>query len=241
MLEKYLSIVALVFIRYWIVAYGYYLISWKLLSHKIKKFRVNLNQPFEGQLRYEVIFSLITTLIFAVGGTFFIAAKQNQWGLIYHDFNDFGLPYWIFSVIAMLLINDVYFYWTHRWLHSSFLFFKVHYVHHKSRVTTPMTSQSFHFFESLVNVFVVLLFPFILPIHPSAYITFTFIAFLNNVYGHGNYDFVVDRWKDRFPFKYLNSPSVHGYHHAKINGNFGLYTNVWDRLHGTFVNPKKST
>lgn len=104
----------------------------------------------------------------------------------------------------MLLLNDVYFYWCHRWLHRRGNFGRFHSVHHRSKVTTPWTSQSFHWFETAINVLIAILFPYLFPLHPAAYVIFSFIAFLNNVYGHGNYS---------------------------------LYTNIWDRLHKTYIPP----
>lgn len=238
LLTKYLTIITAITIRYWVIAGGYYLIAWKWLDRFLIGFRVNLKQPFNGQQKFEIYQSFLTTIIFGLAGTAFIYFKDNGFGLIYFDIQEYGRPYWYFSIFLMLLINDIYFYWTHRLLHAPKLFSRAHYIHHKSRVTTPLTSQSFHAIESFINVLVVVPFPFLFPIHPSAYITFTFLAFLNNAYGHGNYDFVPNAWKNKAPFKYLNSPTVHGFHHSNVHGNYGLYTNIWDRIHGTYIEPK---
>ena len=237
LVTKYLTIVGILSLRYLIVAGGYYLLTWKLLKKHIGSFLVNPRVPFQGQERFELKYAIITTLIFGFGGLHFYGAKEFGLGFIYKDVAEYGWGYWWFSLFAMLLLNDVYFYWTHRALHIKSLFSRYHSIHHKSRVTTPLTSQSFHAVETAMNTLIAILFPYIMPIHPTAYIAFTIVAFLNNVYGHSNYDWVQAPLRNYVPFSLLNSPSVHGLHHEKVHGNYGLYTNIWDRLHGTYVDP----
>ncbi|MBK9295204.1 MAG: sterol desaturase family protein [Oligoflexia bacterium] len=122
-------------------------------------------------------------------------------------------------------------------MHWPLLYKKVHSIHYLSRQTTPLTSHSFHAVETLVNMSVVFLIPFIIPLHISAYAIFTTLAVLNNVYGHSGYEFWPKSWVLKFPLNLLNLPSVHSWHHEKVNGNFGLYTTIWDRLFGTYKKP----
>lgn len=238
-IPKYLIVVAILGARYLIVAGGYYVLTWKLLNRRIQRFLVNARPPFAGQIGFELKYGALTTLIFGLGGVHFYLAKEHGLGLIYKNVSDYGWTYWWISLAAMLLLNDVYFYWTHRLLHHKALFSRFHTVHHRSRVTTPLTSQSFHGVETALHTLIAILFPYILPIHPTAYLAFTIIAFLNNVYGHSNFDWIQAPLRNYVPFSLLNSPSVHGCHHEKVHGNFGLYTNIWDRLHGTYIDPHK--
>ncbi|MBC7742543.1 MAG: sterol desaturase family protein [Bdellovibrionaceae bacterium] len=203
-------------------------------SHKTV---VNANPRFKKQIPFEIKQSLVTVFIFALGGLNFVFAKEARVSQIYFDVHEYGWAYFVFSIFLMLMVNDIYFYWTHRLLHRRRFFGKYHSIHHRSKVTTPWTSQSFHWVESVINVFIAVLFPYMFPLHPTAYIIFTFVAFINNVYGHGNHDFVPVSFRNRTPFNLLNSPSIHGYHHENVTGNYGLYTNIWDRLHGTYINP----
>lgn len=234
---KYLTIVGILSLRYLLIAGGYYLLTWKVLKKHIGRFLVNPRAPFQGQERFEIKYAIITTLIFGFGGVNFYFAKELGLGLIYKEISDYGWGYWWFSLFAMIVLNDVYFYWTHRALHIKTLFSRYHSIHHRSRVTTPLTSQSFHAVETFINIVIAILFPYIMPLHPTAYLAFTAVAFLNNVYGHSNYDWVQAPLRNYVPFSLLNSPSVHGLHHDRVHGNYGLYTNIWDRLHGTYVDP----
>lgn len=236
-IEKYLTIVAILAARYAIIAGGYYLATWITLKKRLTGFVVNSQAIFRGQIAFELKYALLTTLIFGLGGLNFYLAKEHQLGLVYMDIDLYGWGYFYFSIFLMVALNDIYFYWTHRLLHLKPLFSRFHVIHHRSRVTTPLTSQSFHAVETVINVLIAVAFPFMFPIHPKAYLAFTFIAFFNNVYGHGNYDWIREPLRSKFPFNLLNSPTVHGFHHSNVQGNYGLYTNVWDRLHGTYINP----
>lgn len=236
-IEKYLSIVAILTARYVIVAGGYYFATWVAFKKQISRFLVNSQALFPGQIGFELKYAALTTLIFGLGGLNFYVAKEQGLGFVYLEVEKFGWTYFYVSIFLMVMLNDVYFYWTHRLLHWKPLFSKYHYIHHRSRITTPLTSQSFHAVETVINVLVAVAFPFLFPIHPKAYVIFTFIAFFNNVYGHGNYDWIREPLRSKFPFNLLNSPTVHGFHHSNVNGNYGLYTNIWDRLHGTYIDP----
>ena len=233
---KYLFFIAMISIRYLVVAGLFFYFTQKLWAQRTRTAMVNSKPQFKGQLNHELKFSMVTVLIFALGGLNFIFAKESHWGLIYTDIGEWGMGYFIFSIFLMLILHDWYFYWTHRWLHRKENFGRFHSVHHRSKVTTPFTSQSFHWVESFINMGPSLIFPFIFPLHPTAYIIFTIVAFAYNVYGHGNYDFLPKRWRNHALFRWINSPSNHGYHHDQINGNYGFYTTIWDRAHGTYVN-----
>ncbi len=237
LLEKYFTIVGILAARYVIIAGGYYFTTWVAFKNRLMGFLVNSQSVFRGQIGFELKYALLTTFIFGLGGLNFYIAKEKNLGLVYLDVATYGWSYFYLSIFLMVLINDVYFYWTHRMLHLKPLFSRYHVIHHRSRVTTPLTSQSFHAFETVINVLVAVAFPFMFPIHPKAYLVFTFIAFINNVYGHGNYDWIREPLRSKFPFNLLNSPTVHGFHHSNVHGNYGLYTNIWDRLHGTYINP----
>jgi lathosterol oxidase len=236
-LSKYLIAFAVLGTRYLVIAGGYYLLTWKALKRFIWRFVVNPAEPFEGQIRFELKYGALTTLIFSFSSIHFSLAEEYELGFVYENISDYGWSYWWFSVFLMLILHDLYFYWTHRLLHKKIFFSRFHNVHHRSRVTTPLTSQSFHGFETVVNTFIAIAFPYILPLHPTAYLAFHIIAFLNNVYGHSNYDWIQAPLRNYAPFSLLNSPSVHGLHHQKAHGNYGLYTTIWDRLHGTYINP----
>ncbi len=135
--------------------------------------------------------------------------------------------------IALLVLNDVWFYATHRLLHSEWLFKHVHSVHHRSVDVSPFTSYSFHPVEALLLtawlVPVVLLFPIPLPLLGAMQL----VGLFNNINAHLGYE-LQPRWFIRVPpFSWLTSSTFHNLHHAQVKGNYGLMLRVWDRVFAT--------
>lgn len=238
-LAAYVFYTLFVGIRYIVIAMGAYWILWKVLPKFIENKKIVKDPLPVGQKRREVFYALTSVLIFAGGGLVNLFISDKKWGLYYSHIQDFGWGYWVFSIFAMLAISEIHFYFFHRLLHTPFLYKKIHAVHHMSRQTTPMTSQAFSPAESLVNISVVFIIPFVIPLHISAYLVFANLAFLYNVYGHCGYEFWPKSWMQKVPFKYLNTSTAHSWHHQKVNGNYGLYVTILDRLFGTFRDPYK--
>eukprot|EP00002_Diphylleia_rotans_P018242 TRINITY_DN3537_c0_g1_i2.p1 TRINITY_DN3537_c0_g1~~TRINITY_DN3537_c0_g1_i2.p1 ORF type:complete len:287 (+),score=57.07 TRINITY_DN3537_c0_g1_i2:44-904(+) len=129
-------------------------------------------------------------------------------------------------IVLAMLWADTHFYFTHRLLHTKWLFQKIHIVHHRSRLVNPFSGLSFHPIEAviyfsaqaiylaypmhIVNVYAIKLGLSILPI--------------NGHLGHG--------------FRSVR-PLVGGYHHhlhhtlKNVNYGAALGPSIWDVLLGT--------
>lgn len=237
-LGTYFYFVFLITARFLVIAVGaFYLL--KLFSRfaLIEKMKLVKSSLPKGQLKREALYSMSTIFIFSMGGVFNFYVNNKGWGKYYPQIQDYGWTYWWFTVGLMIVLNDLHFYLTHRLLHWGPLYKKIHVVHHLSKQTTAITSHAFHPVEALISMSIAFIIPFIFPLHISAYITFTTLALLNNVYGHCGFEFWPKKWIRSFPLNALNTSTVHSWHHEKSNGNFGLYTTLWDKLFGTYKNP----
>ncbi|MEO0755212.1 MAG: sterol desaturase family protein, partial [Pseudomonadota bacterium] len=86
-----------------------------------------------------------------------------------------------------------------------------------------------------IAIFVVLI--VIMPLHVTALLVAGFLSLIYNVYGHLGYE-VMPRFVARSPIgSWLNTSAYHNQHHRTYRYNYGLYTVIWDRLHGT-LHPK---
>lgn len=54
-----------------------------------------------------------------------------------------------------------------------------------------------------------------------------------NVYGHLGYELYPRGFNKTWIGKYVNTSVAHNQHHHKFQGNYGLYTLIWDRVFGT--------
>lgn len=204
---------------------------WKdnpLLSRKIQPgFVARLHQWRE--LRY----SLSSIGIFSLNGTAIYLLIEQGWTLVYFDANQFGAFYWLFSLAAITLAHDAYFYWTHRLMHLPLLFRAFHHVHHRSKSPSPLAAYAFAPAEAVVQALFLTIIIFLLPLHPSAIFAFVFFMTVRNVLGHSGYEL--------FPAGTLNHPVLrfstththHDLHHSAGGHNFGLYFTWWDRWLGT--------
>ena len=68
-------------------------------------------------MRAEIKWSLLTSIIFAVTGTFMVYAWQEGIAPVYYRIGDYGYAYFVFSIFLLMFLQDTYFYFMHRWVH----------------------------------------------------------------------------------------------------------------------------
>jgi sterol desaturase/sphingolipid hydroxylase (fatty acid hydroxylase superfamily) len=195
--------------------------------------RVSRREPTGGQVRREVLHSLRSIALFGLvtGAVVFAAASGRT--RLYYRVGEYGWGWLVFSVPVMVLLHDSYFYWTHRLMHHRLLFRLVHRTHHLSTSPTPWAAYAFGPAEALVQAGIGPLIAFTIPTHPAAFAAFMAWQVAFNVLGHCGHE-VFPRWFLRSGAgAVLNSVTHHTLHHEKLNANFGLYFNFWDRLLGT--------
>jgi sterol desaturase/sphingolipid hydroxylase (fatty acid hydroxylase superfamily) len=137
------------------------------------------------------------------------------------------------SIVVGLLLHDTYFYWTHRLLHSGWLFRRWHAEHHKSHNPSAWTAYSFSVPEAAVQGLFIPLYFFAVPVPHGAGVPFVAVALVINALGHCGIEFtprvaVSHRW-----LGWLTGAVHHDIHHARSCSNYGLYFRFWDRLMGT--------
>lgn len=178
-----------------------------------------------GQLRHEFLQSGMSILIFGLGMIFPWGLIQLGWASFHHDASGLRI---CLEILALLIWNDVHFWINHRLLHTRWLR-RYHLPHHRSVVTTPFSTYSFHPIEALMLGNVILL--------PMVVHDFSFWALFSvplfslffNCIGHANYDFV-----PRVGYGHWFAASRrHHLHHACYNGNYGFQFTFMDRLFRT--------
>ena len=150
-------------------------------------------------------------------------------------------PVWryLVDIVAILLVFDFMYYWTHRLLfHGKFLR-KVHSLHHQARKPTFIDSQYVHPIETLIGLGLFLVsIPIVAwvggqPVNAFAAmiatLVFTQLNTLNHVYTDLPHQ----------PYKAVNYiTGVHAAHHVDMNqGNFATLTMFYDWIFGTYEKP----
>ncbi|WP_223145910.1 sterol desaturase family protein [Iodobacter fluviatilis] len=179
-----------------------------------------------AQKRKEIMLSMLTIFLFGTGMVFPWGLLQLGWARLatYAPPIQLGI-----EIITLIIWNEIHFYINHRLLHTPWLK-RFHLPHHRSIITTPWSTYSFHPVEAIMlgNVIMLPMLVHDFSIYSLAAVPIFSIVF-NNI-GHSNYDFLPDADHDRW---WLNGARRHHLHHACYQGNYGFMFPFMDRLLGT--------
>lgn len=172
--------------------------------------------------------SLVSLVFFAFFIALTLESYRRGWVMVSEDVSLKGAIH----LLLMLMVHDTYFYWTHRWFHSSKVYPVVHEAHHRSRQPTYWTSFAFHPWEAIIQAIALPLLAFAFYLEWWSIGVFlsimTFMGFINHL-GHEFYP----QWWLTGPGRFFVSATHHQKHHLFYRVNFGLYFSIWDRLMGT--------
>ncbi len=206
------------------------LIVWVFWSGYFKARKIQTRIAGANDYRREVFTSLRTALIFSITGFGMYLAAKAGWLTIYEDFTVRGRGYFAVTLLAMIVAQDTYFYWTHRAMHRPRLFRLFHWTHHKSKTPTPWAAYAFDGPEAIVIVAFVPLWVAFVPTHDVAVFAFVTWQIARNVMGHAGVELSPVSGRPSRLFGWLNTTTHHDLHHQDGRTNFGLYFSWWDRL-----------
>ena len=235
-IEKYFWIFStfLVPFLYLVVATAFYFVLYVWKNKQFNKSKTQAAQVEVSQINRELIYGLGSLILFAaMGFTVFLLYHYGYSRIYLHSWK-YGIVYFFFSVVLMILFHDMYFYWTHRLLHLPGWYQRVHSIHHLSSNPSPFTALSFHPVEAIIQAAVLPLMIVIIPAHPFAIFVFLMYMVYKNVRGHAGYEFT-DTALRQNKLNRLHSYAIHhNQHHLYGSHNYGLYFTIWDRLLKTF-------
>lgn len=190
-----------------------------------KKYRIQETPYKKGVLKQRLplyLFNLIVVASFGYGGVY-----------ILYGFMDTGLPtIWVFlgQVILVLLIDDAWFYFSHRYMHQNkYLLKKVHSIHHRAHTPFPLEYLYAHPFEWMIGIigpflgYVLII--LVMPLNIYAFWAFALLRNLHEIHIHSDLNLPILK---NIP---LFSPvEDHDVHHAKLDGNYASMFRIWDRI-----------
>lgn len=219
--------------RYVVTAALFSLIIWAFWRAHFATRKIQARVAGTKDYAREALASLRTALIFALTGFGMYLAHKAGWLRIYGDFSVRGPIYFAVTLLAMIVAQDAYFYWTHRLMHYRRLFRTFHWTHHKSKTPTPWTAYAFDAPEAMVHVAFVPIWVAIVPMHDMAIYAFVTWQIVRNVMGHAGVEMFPVSGKPSRLFGWFNATTHHDLHHQDGRSNYGLYFTWWDRLMGT--------
>ena len=137
------------------------------------------------------------------------------------------------QVAIMFLIDDLWFYCLHRWMHSNKkVLKKVHSIHHRSHSPVALDYIYTHPIEWLsgsLGLFLgLLVVAFIQPPSIWAFWIYQIIRNLHELDVHSGFKSILSPW---IPF--WGEGEHHDLHHKKLRGNYATTFTHWDRIFGT--------
>lgn len=217
-------------LRYGIFAGLAYLLFYVWKRRDWFRFKIQQRFPKAAAIRTELLYSTYTIVIFGLVIYATIFSPLKAYTQLYTNIHEHPGWYYVCSLTAVILLHDTYFYWMHRFMHWKRVFRFIHAVHHRSHNPTPLAAFAFHPLEALLEIAILPLIVFTLPVHKSVIGLFGLYMIVMNVMGHLGFELFPQRFIHNRFLRLFNTSTHHNMHHHYGRGNYGLYFNVWDRI-----------
>ncbi|HEY2751176.1 sterol desaturase family protein [Phenylobacterium sp.] len=219
--------------RYAIFAVVVWFTLWIVLARVLRPRKIREETPPARQLLIEFLFSLRSIAVFStvgiginlaeMAGLFPMSPMAASWG-----------PAWFVASLAVMIVaQDAWIYWTHRWMHRPRWFRTFHRRHHRSNNPSPFTAYSFDLGEAFLMVIFVAVWPAIFPTPWGVINLFMFHQIFRNTMLHAGYELTPARADGRPWLDWITTTTHHDLHHAQAGYNFAPWFTWWDRWLGT--------
>lgn len=219
--------------RYVFVSGLFYLIFYIWYPQRWQARKLGGRKYTGRQFRREIAWSTVTAAIFAFTGTIILFLWQKGYTSIYTDIHQYSLWWLPASFGISLLIDETYYYWVHRFLHSPAIFKKIHKVHHQSNITSPWTAFAFHPIEGMMLSVVLPVTLMIVPMHPIAIFSQLAIMTFTSVINHLDIEIYPKKFNHHAIGRWIIGATHHSLHHRQFKYNYGLYFTFWDKWQKT--------
>jgi ferredoxin-NADP reductase/sterol desaturase/sphingolipid hydroxylase (fatty acid hydroxylase superfamily) len=221
-------------INYFLFTVPPFVLFWMWGKSYFQKIRIQwVKRAFAHHISHDLMYSMLSFGIFALLNGFVLYQLSRGHTLMFTDWSQTNPVIWVATFLFVLFIDDMFFYWSHRWMHNPKIYGRVHRVHHESTDTSPFTAYAFHPLEAVIEGMTALILPFVLPMHWSVFLAWQLFSMVNNVVAHLGYELYPRGWV-KLPFLRFKTASVHhNMHHQLFYGNYALYFTWWDKWIGT--------
>ena len=152
--------------------------------------------------------------------------------LLYESLETAMHPFWLIGlqILFAFIIDDVWFYFFHRWLHENkYMLKNVHSIHHRATTPFPLEYLYAHPLEWMLGMIgVVIAFALILLVMPiSVYALWGFglLRNLHEIHIHSDLELPI---LSKLPF--LSKTKHHDDNHSKLTGNYASTFNWMDKI-----------
>lgn len=219
--------------RYVIFAVAVWLTLWIALRIPLRARRIRTETPPAGQLVSEFLYSVRSIAIFSTMGIAITLLARAGFYPLAEVAASWGPAWFVASLLLMIVGQDAYIYWTHRWMHRPRWFRTFHRRHHRSNNPSPFTAYSFDVGEAALMVAFVIVWPLIVPTPWHVTGLFMLHQIFRNTLLHAGYELTPARADGRPWLDFLTTTTHHDLHHGQAGYNFAPWFTWWDRWFGT--------
>ena len=220
-------LVAAIFSRYLLLAWFYHALLYQKLGD-YQPYR-RLHEQFKmPQVRKEIGYSFIGSIIFGLAGTFMLIAWQQGYTKIYTQLHLWDVVWIPLSIFLAMFLHETYYYWLHRWMHKPRILHRFHHIHHNSIYTSSFTSFSFHPIVAVLQAIFVPVLVLVVPMHVFVLLALLLIMSISAVINHAGVEIFPARAARSKIGRWFIGATHHDQHHLKYTFNYGLYFTFWD-------------
>jgi sterol desaturase/sphingolipid hydroxylase (fatty acid hydroxylase superfamily) len=233
-IETYLWLLVPIFLRYLLLAGAVHQIFWGRRPLTFAQ-KLAASRPRPEHLWREARTAALASLIYALPAAVLVHAFKNG-GTALTTAAPSSLLGWLWipgAVLTLMVLQDAYFYWTHRVMHLPVFYKRTHHTHHLSKQPSSFASFAFSGWEALVAAWFVPFLGFVIPMHIAAFAVFVLIATVQAVMNHAGWEVYPKAFLDGPVGRWLITARHHNLHHTRFSRNYGLFFRFWDRLMGT--------
>ncbi len=149
-------------------------------------------------------------------------------------------PIWVIALqlVSFLLIDDLLFYFSHRALHTRWLYRHVHAWHHRYHAPYALLGAVMHPVEYLIISSIVVVTPLLLGMHVGVFWLCVILRQWGNAEFHAG---VEGPWSLLSKLPGAGGVRHHDRHHEKVRGNYSSLFSYLDRWLGTELKEETST
>lgn len=229
----YFAMFALIFGRYVFVSFMFYLGFHIIRKNDYQTRKVGKQLRQVNQSRKEIYRSFLSSAVFAFGGVLILMAWKMGYTQIYASWDEYGYWWLPVSLLLVMFIHETYYYWLHRWMHKPKIYRMIHQTHHDSIVTSPWTSFAFSPIESLLQMILIPLLLFIIPVQQFVVMALLIIMTISATINHLDIEIYPKNFNRHFIGKWIIGATHHSLHHSEFLTNYGLYFTFWDHMMNT--------
>ncbi|NJP11890.1 MAG: sterol desaturase family protein [Leptolyngbyaceae cyanobacterium RU_5_1] len=219
--------------RYLLIAGGAYWCFYLVFGKSFAQRRLRLKPPLRESIQRDVELSVLSAAVFALGAAIILFGYKSGVTLLYVDLHKYGLWYPGASFAAVLILQDVYFYFIHRVFHHPLLFKWLHRGHHRSGDPTPWTSFAFDLPEAIIQALFLVGVVFIVPLPFITLVAVLMTMTVWTVLNHLGFELFPASFPRHWLGQWFIGPTHHSIHHRQYRVHYGLYFTLWDKLLGT--------